>query len=416
MNTRVDKHFIIAAYYFPPLGMAGTARPLAMANFFAEQRFEVTVLTVKPIAYPVHDQTQLELLHPNVKVYRAGSSDPARLARMIPLLKSLIKLRRHSGGRKSASSLIFPDSKVGFVKPAATLLKTLIRNDKQNILITTSPPVSIHQLGLNMAGQETIRWIADFRDIWGSLSLEDQSDAFRAKAELYLRDITDAANLITATSPLTIDYLQTEINAAADYHFLPNGYDESDFATPIAEPNQSLGLYGTLNHLIGIEKLFDWISVLRKSTPNLHPSIRHVGYLDLPNLDDLLTRHGMRDDFLSVGYLPHHESIQAVRCHAANIIMLSDELDTSYIIPSKLFELLRAEPPLLAILPPGNAARLLLEEYNFSNVFVIDNAAELGDALNRLRSYPTPQVRVGVARFERRQEMSALLTRLEELL
>jgi hypothetical protein len=124
----------------------------------------------------------------------------------------------------------------------------------------------------------------------------------------------------------------------------------------------------------------------------------------------------MQNDFLSVGYLPHHESIQAIRCHAANIIMLSDELDTSYIIPSKLFELLRAEPPLLAILPPGNAARLLLEEYDFSDVFVIDSAAELGDALNRLRSHSSTQMRAGVARFERRQEMSSLLNRLEELL
>jgi hypothetical protein len=414
MNTRADRHFIIAAYYFPPLGMAGTARPLAMANFLAEQGFEVSVLTVKPIAYPVHDQTQLESLHPNVRVYRAGSSDPARLAKMLPFLKPLFKLRRH--GSKVSPSPIFPDSKVGFVKPAAALLKTLIRADKQNILITTSPPVSIHQLGLNIAGQGSITWIADFRDIWGSLSLEDQSDAYRAKAESYLTEITDAANLITATSPLTIDYLQTEINAAADYHFLPNGYDESDFTPPVAEHNQYLGLYGTLNHLIGIERLFDWISVLRKSTPDLNPSVRHIGYLDLPTFDDLLARYGMRNDFLSIGYLPHYESIQAVRSHAANIIMLSDELDTSYIIPSKLFELLRAEPPLLAILPPGNAARLLLEEYGFSDVSVVDTAAELDDALNRPRSHSSKQMRAGVARFERRQEMSGLLNRLEELL
>jgi glycosyltransferase involved in cell wall biosynthesis len=415
MNTRVDRHFIIVAYYFPPLGMAGTARPLAMANFLAEQGYEVSVLTVKPIAYQVHDQTQLESLHPNVKVYRAGSSDPARLARMIPFLKSLIKMRRR-GGRRLASSLIFPDSKVGFVKPASALLKTLIHPDKQNILITTSPPVSIHQLGLNTTGQGTIRWIADFRDIWGPLSLEDQSDTFRAKAESYLTDITDAASLITATSPLTIDYLQTEINAAADYHFLPNGYDESDFATPVAEHNRYLGLYGTLNHLIGIEKLLDWIGELKKSTSDLNVSVRHIGYSDSPNLDDLLARYGMRGDFLSIGYLPHHESIQAVRCHTANIIMLSDELDTSYIIPSKLFELLRAEPPLLAILPPGNAARLLLEEYNYSDVFIIDSAAELGDALNWIRLHPSTQVRAGVARFERQQEMNGLLNRLEELL
>lgn len=414
MNTRVDKHFIIAAYYFPPLGMAGTARPLAMANFLAERGYEVSVLTVKPIAYPVHDQTQLASLHSNVRVYRAGSSDPARLAKMLPFLQSLFELRKH--GSRLSSSLIFPDSKVGFVKPATTLLKTLIRADKQNILITTSPPVSIHQLGLSAAEQGSVAWIADFRDIWGSLSLEDQSDAFRARAEAYLTEITDAANLITATSPLTIDYLQTEINAAADYHFLPNGYDESDFATPVVEHNQYLGLYGTLNRLIGVEKLLDWISVLRNSTSDLKTSIRHIGYLDLQDLDDLLARYGMRSDFLSVGYLPHYESIQAVRSNAANIIMLSDELDTSYIIPSKLFELLRAEPPVLAILPPGNAARLLLEEYDFSDVFVIDSVAELGDALNRLRLHSSRQMRAGVARFERREEISGLLNRLEELL
>jgi hypothetical protein len=71
---------------------------------------------------------------------------------------------------------------------------------------------------------------------------------------------------------------------------------------------------------------------------------------------------------------------------------------------------------LIAILPPGNAARLLLEEYDFSDVFVIDSAAELGDALNRLRPHPSAQTRAGVTRFERRQEMSVLLNRLEELL
>jgi hypothetical protein len=130
----------------------------------------------------------------------------------------------------------------------------------------------------------------------------------------------------------------------------------------------------------------------------------------------MLARYGMHNDFVSIGYLPHYESIQAVRCHAANIIMLSDELDTSYIIPSKLFELLRAEPPLIAILPPGNAARLLLEEYDFSDVFVIDNAAELGNALARLHSCPPAVTRLGVERFERRQELNGLLKQLEELL
>jgi hypothetical protein len=414
MNTRAAKHFIIAAYYFPPLGLAGTARPLAMANFLAEQGFVVSVLTVKPIAYPEYDQSQLESLHPSVKVYRAGSADPARIAKVVPVVKTLLQLRKRSN--RSTAKMIFPDTKVGFVRPASKMLKQLIRSDMQNILITTSPPVSIHQLGLDVAGQGSVRWVADFRDVWGSLSLEDQSDSFREKAASYLTEITDAATLVTTTSPLTVDYLQTEINAAADYHFLPNGYNETDFADSIREPNQYFGLYGTLNHLIGVEKLFNWIKGWQSKSPDRKLSLRHIGYLDLPDLDDMLSRYDLGNGFQSTGYLSHHDSIRAIRCHAANIIMLSDQLDTSYIIPSKLFELLRAEPPLIAVLPPGNAARLLLEEHSFPNVYVVDSVIEFGKAIARIRTGAVAVLRPGVDRFERRHELSGFLCRLEELL
>lgn len=414
MNTRADKHFIIAAYYFPPLGLAGTARPLAMANFLAERGFAVSVLTVRPIAYPEHDHSQLAALHPNVKVIRAGSSDPARIAKIVPFVKTLLLAHKRSSRR--TTPMIFPDSKAGFVRPALKALRGMIRTDMQNILITTSPPVSIHQLGLDIAGQVNVAWVADFRDIWGSLSLDDQSEAFRDKAQSYLTEITNATGLITATSPLTIDFMQTEINAASDYFFLPNGYDESDFAAPVGDRNHNLGLYGTLNDLIGIEKLLNWIGELRKSSPDMRASLRHVGFLNLPNLDDLLGQYNLLGCFQSTGYMPHHESIQAIRSHDANVIMLSDELDTSYIIPSKLFELLRAEPPLVAILPPGNAARLLLEEHDFPNVHIVDSAAELGNVLSGMRLNSAAQPRPGVERYERRNELSGFLQRLEELL
>ncbi len=415
MNTHADRHFIIASYYFPPLGLAGTARPLALANFFAGLGYPVSVLTVKPISYPVYDRTQLDQLSSAVKVYRAGSTDPARLARRVPFLKPLLKLGRKF--KSTASDALFPDSKVGFVRPASVELSKILRPDVRNILITTSPPVSLHQLGLNFGGHKNPAWIADFRDIWGSLPLAEQSDSYRSKAASYLKDITDVADLITATSPLTIEYLRTEINAAVDYHFLPNGYDESDFADRVVERNSSFGIYGTLNELVGIEKLFDWIGQAR-SASGTPISLRHIGYLDFPNFDALLARYQLAERFQCLGYLPHRQSIQAVRSHAANIIMLSDSLDTSYIIPSKLFELLRAEPPLIAILPPRNAARLLLEEYNFPGVLIVDTAAQFVDAMKQVatrESTSSRYIRTGVDHFERQSELAGLLAKIEEL-
>ena len=76
---------IIVSYYFPPLGLAGTARPVALANFFAARGDEVSVVTVKPIAYPAYDKSMETEIDKRVNVIRVGSTDPARLSRFLPL-------------------------------------------------------------------------------------------------------------------------------------------------------------------------------------------------------------------------------------------------------------------------------------------------------------------------------------------
>jgi glycosyltransferase involved in cell wall biosynthesis len=418
MNIPASSHIIIASYYFPPLGLAGTARPLALANYLAEQGFAVSVVTVKDIDYPAYDETPLQSLHPRVRIFRAGSADPARISRIISLLPPLRKVKGLLRAR--LPQIIFPDSKVGFVKPATKLLTELLDDEHPNILITTSPPVSIHQVGMRIARRDNLTWIADFRDIWGSLPYQDQSIEYRARADAYLRAIASNADMITATSPATLDHFRSRVAQDGNYYFFPNGYDESDFVEPTRETNGCLGLYGTLNHLVGVEKLFAWIQGLGQCDLKQDIRVRHTGLLDLMNIDELLARYGLQGRFESVGYRPHLASIQEIRCNLANIIMLSDQCDTSYIIPSKLFELLRAEPPLIAILPKGNAARLLLEERGFADVFIVDDAEGFIDAIqqavDRARMGRPSVRRPNVEEFERRNELDHFRAHLESLL
>ncbi len=108
---------LIVSYYFPPLGLAGTARPVALANFFASRGDEVFVVSVKPISYPAHDKVMESQIDPRVQVIRVGSTDPARIQHFLPMLS----LKKLLGGKtKSAlASSMFPDSKIGFA-PGAT--------------------------------------------------------------------------------------------------------------------------------------------------------------------------------------------------------------------------------------------------------------------------------------------------------
>jgi glycosyltransferase involved in cell wall biosynthesis len=386
MIMRWNMRIIIVSYYFPPLGLAGTARPLALANYFAALGNEVFVVSVKPIAYPAHDESMLTQLDHRITVVRVGSTDPARLQRFLPVI-SLKRLLSRSA-KSAAAATMFPDSKIGFVPAATRAVKRLLSPDERTLLITTSPPISAHLVGLACADESQVNWIADFRDIWSSLPLSAADSERYQKADNLLREVIGRAALVTATSPRTANTFAHNYAATSKTIFLPNGYSESDFQQTGQLEKSTIGLYGTLNDLVGFDRLAHWLGQSHQFKLQFDLKLSHIGHLDLPNLKGILSKSGLEDQFVSSGYLPHHDAVTAIRRNAVNIVSLSDQSDTSYIVPSKLWELLRAEPPLIAVLPRSNAAREILAEKKFAGVWIVDNGDELNSALESILAAP----------------------------
>jgi glycosyltransferase involved in cell wall biosynthesis len=398
------RNIVIVAYYFPPLGLAGTTRPLAMANFLASKGHNVTVVTVKDISYPVFDKSLVEKIDDRVKVERVESKDPARKLKKLGL--SMFEKQIKAALRGRSETLGFPDSKLGFVQPALQQVGRVIREGGETIVLTTSPPVSVHKVGLLLKVSADIKWVSDWRDIWQSLPVTELSDDLQQRARDYTLDVLRKGHLISATSPKTIDHF-SEILPSGNYRFLPNGYDESDFAPERKPTRMSIGLYGTINHLVDIHKVLKWIRDFRAENPQLVYEIRHTGYVDIPGFRSVLDSVELAHYFRCDGYLPHHESIQRIRSNKVNIISLTEKRDTSFIVPSKLFELLRAEPPVIAVLPRGNAARAILERHTFEGVRVTDRYEDFARALEEFLTEPEPNSgwrRNGVDVFERRNQ------------
>jgi hypothetical protein len=382
---------------------------MAWANYLAEAGHRVTVLSVKPIVYPAYDVSLLKKLDSRVTVVRAGSSDPARVAKFLPFLA---KQGLHAAAKDSAARrLLFPDSKIGFVRPAWRKLKQLLA-DRNTILITTSPPVSSHLLGLRAKAASGCRWVADWRDIWGSEPAAGD-EKFKVRAEALIGEIIDSADLLTATSPKTVEYWKS-LTGRGHCQFLPNGYDESDFSEPCDAPRSSIGIYGTINHLTGIERVLEWLQAYSKHHGG-ELEIRHTGQMQIAEFDRLLDQCRLADSWHSDGFLPHYESVQQIRAKRVNLIALSDRLDTSYAIPSRLFELLRAEPPLIAIFPKDSAARHLLEQHAFESVTLVDNQQQFVDAVGDAFQYSSSAKRTGVELFERGNQLRELEASLMKL-
>lgn len=411
-------HVIIVSYYFPPLGLAGTARPVMLANLLAGRGHRVVVVTVKPINYPIYDDSLLARLDGRVAVQRVESLDPARLSRYLPMIPKAWLARWKS--RAAGASKLFPDSKTGFVPFAVRAVEQAMPFPANTVVITTSPPVSSHLVGLYVRRSAPIKWIADFRDIWTSLPAESDSIETGRRAAELTREIAGLADAVTSTSPETRQFLLSLLlGEKKPVQFVPNGYDERDFTDAITRQPLSLGLYGTLNHLIGFDRLARFVAQLRRSTDS-DWRIRHVGHVDLPELPSILTAHRLENAFESTGYAPHPRSLALIRRSAVNLIALSDQYDTRYIVPSKLFELLRAEPPLLAMLPRNNAARHFLAEREFPRVAFADGSGQFVEAIEDFVAAeakdPEPPPRPGVEQFEWQRTLAPFADLVEGLL
>src|SRR5512140_2538291 len=153
---------LLICYYFPPLGLAGVTRPLNLFKYLPQHGYDCDVLTVKPVAYRKYEPELLQGLDAS-RIHRAGSRDPQRLMYLLGIREVNPKTIERGG---SLGESLFPDSKVGWVAPAVRLGKRLYRQNSYRAIISTSPPISSHLVGMKLAEQLGVPWVADFRDFW----------------------------------------------------------------------------------------------------------------------------------------------------------------------------------------------------------------------------------------------------------
>lgn len=101
-----QKHVLIVAYYFPPMGLSGVQRIAKMAKYLPEAGYRVTVLTVEPGSYFAFDDSLLAELESveGIHIVRTRSLDPTRL-------HGGYRGKGHEGHREAHREVPFPEEK-----------------------------------------------------------------------------------------------------------------------------------------------------------------------------------------------------------------------------------------------------------------------------------------------------------------
>jgi glycosyltransferase involved in cell wall biosynthesis len=405
------KRVLLIAYYFPPLGGAGIARPFALWKHLSSNGYECHVLTVKPVAYRVWEPELLEGL-PQDSIYRADSWDPQRLMYLMGIRTPSKKA--HTLGT-STSKWFYPDNKRGWIRPATAFGRTLLSNRKYDAIISTSPPMSSHCIALTLAREFNIPWLADFRDKWSVRGLEDVFEGHSrliSRGQILLSDIREKAGEITAVNKSVADY----VGKGA---VIENSYDTAlagRWRTRVESPTFNIGLFGTFNEMYPIDTLLQLISRLSDSETEKIRLVQ-VGDVDKEWLQNQLMKYKLESKCDIVGFQGRQTAIDRLGdCSMFYMGTASDkEIGVTH---GRIFILLASGRPIIAYTTPKSEVARLIEQSGNGLTFdsaTIDIAVEfLRERVSRFER--SPEVFECSPPFARRYADTEMVRRFAEVL
>jgi len=339
----VSRRVLLVCYYFPPMGLGGVGRPLNLFRRLGRHGWECDVLTVKPVLYRAYEPELLGGLD-TTRISRAGSYDPQRLFYLLGVRR--VKSLTISQVRPVAERF-FPDSKIGWVGPAVRLGRRLFQERKYDALITTSPPVSCHLIGLRLRQDLGLPWIADFRDFWTIYKAEevypDQRRRDRAR-DLLIR-IRQCATAITAVNRSVADYL-------GGGEVIPNGYDPDVAESWKQPPSGEIFTIGLLGHQHDTRELEPLLKTLESFRARCHDGLQRVRILQVGEINAgwfraLLQQRGLEVAVDLRGRLSRAETIRALAQAHLFFLGVSAREGPGF-LPGRTFELIASGRPILA--------------------------------------------------------------------
>ena len=417
---------VLLAYFFPPIGGAGSQRWLKLAKYLPEFGFEVTVVTGQGESsgrWSPLDETLAAELPPGMTIRRLTKPEPGSSGTVRARTERW--LRRDSPWDRWWVN--------GAVREGIAAL------EDAEVVVASMSPYSSASAASEIRAATATPWIADLRDPWALDEMMIHPTRIHRRLELAkMSQLLETSSAIVTTTAEAAQLIRARFPALGVKPIvsIPNGFDSRDFVDP-PEPRRDSRFRivhtGYLHTDIGLQQRRT--SFVRKalggSMPGLDIMARSHRYL-LEAIDGLIARDpgsageielhlagilsetdrrlADRYPFIRLhGYVEHREAIRLMQ--SADLLFLPMQRMPpgirSSIVPGKTYEYLAARRPILAAVPAGDA-RDILAESGVALIVAPDDTAGLGAAiereLRRKRSGdPAPEVSEEVIeRFERR--------------
>ncbi|HET7267498.1 MAG TPA: glycosyltransferase [Oleiagrimonas sp.] len=407
----MESSVLLIAYHFPPAAMgSGHLRTLGFSRYLPASGWHPVVLSAHPMAYPQTAPVDEALLPPGCPIHRALAFDA----------------RRHFGiAGKYPGFLAQPDRWRSWWPAAVLQGLRLIRRHGVRAIWSTYPIMTAHCIAHTLQHMTGLPWIADFRDpVSSSVS---SANPFSVASQLrWERRVMERASRVVFTTPGAMRACARhfpQLDAQGRLAVIGNGYDETaftDLPAPVPihehrplvllhsgllypEGRNPLPFFKALARLKGAHQVnaTDLRIVLRASGSNATYSndIRRLG------LDDMVTL---------APPVSNREALAEQARADALLLFQGERFDRQ--IPAKVYEYLRIDRPIFALVGEHGDTAALLRETGGAELVTPDDvgamASRLASFIGALRSGQAPQARRDVVARHARSEGAASLARL----
>lgn len=291
-------HLLLTAWAFPPARTSGVYRAIGLANAFAQQHWDVTVLTAPQEVFAAEgivDPSLTEQVHDGVTirpvpfasgVYSSDVSEWSWSRARHPELWSVVR------------GLRFPDPGFGDWRPALAKAADQVHRDKPvDLSVGTASPSVDFVPGWHLKRRHGVPYVMDYRDAWTiDVFTGRRAPRLSARAERWEGLLLANAEQVWFVNDPIRGWHREKYPAFADrLRVVPNGFDLTDGIAPAVpfrpigehEP-LTFGYVGTINsgQFPGEELLAGWVRARERSPELARARISLRGYLGRTGVAD----------------------------------------------------------------------------------------------------------------------------------
>jgi glycosyltransferase involved in cell wall biosynthesis len=411
---------LIVSLYFPPAGGGGVQRPLKFATHLPELGIETHVLAPDDPKWIHRDD---ELQPPTLAwVHRARFLGPKgrRPAEELHGTAGLERATRQL--RLAGRRLLVPDENVSWNLTAIPAAIRIVRSEGIDVVLTTSPPSSVHLIGAAVQKATGVKWVADLRDsVVAHPHRRAESMLVRAKEQgqhAVAKLISSRADAIVTVSEAIADEMR-ERAPKGEVHVIANGSDFDDFAGLEHHASERFRITHA-GSFFGKRDPRPFLTALKQSGLD-DIVVRFLG--DFRSTDrEWAEAQGFGDALELIAYAPRRRSLELQRDSEALLLLIPDAGGRGRgVLSGKVFEYLAAERPILAVVPPDGAAADLIRAAGAGVVVAPDDVDGMAQSLRDLHARwrdgsldgepLSEEWRRKVSRRTRVEELAALLGR-----